>query len=88
MSHFDPALFECRILALDFIHVQTSHWSEVLAGALQERQECWTGGLEPEPIAAGGIADGASDVQSAGKRAFGDGVDDNDDDMRGACAFA
>jgi hypothetical protein len=35
----DPALFEYRILALDFIHVQTSHWSEVLAGALQERQE-------------------------------------------------
>jgi hypothetical protein len=30
---------------------------------------------------AGGIADGASDVQSAGKHAFGDGVDDNDDDM-------
>jgi hypothetical protein len=46
----DPALFEYRILALDFIHVQTSHWSEVLAGALQERQECWTAGLEPEPI--------------------------------------
>ncbi len=53
----------------------------MLAGALQERQECWSAGLDPEPIVAGGIADGASDVQSAGKRAFGDGVAGNDDDM-------
>jgi hypothetical protein len=77
----DPASFEYRILALDFVHVQTSHWSEVLSGVLQERQEYWTSGLEPEPIVAGGIADGASDVQSAGKQVFGDGVDGNDDDM-------
>ncbi len=77
----DPASFEYRILALDFIHVQTSHWSEVLSGVLQERQECWTAGLDPEPIVAGGIADGASDVQSAGKQAFGDGLEGTDDDM-------
>lgn len=48
---------------------------------MQERQECWTAGLEPELIVAGGIADGASDVQSAGRRAFGVGLDGTDDDM-------
>jgi hypothetical protein len=67
----DPKAFEYRILPLDFISCQTPHWSEVIAGCLVERQEHWTGGLDPEPIAAGGIADGASDVQKAGKLAYG-----------------
>jgi hypothetical protein len=77
----NPSSFEYRILALDFIHCQTAHYTEVLAGILQERQEHWTAGMSPEPIVAGGIADGASDVQSAGKWAFGDGADGVDDDM-------
>jgi hypothetical protein len=77
----NPATFEYHILSLDFIHLQTPHWSEVIAGALQERIEYWTAGLDLEPIAAGGIADGAADVQSAGKRMFGDGLDGADDDM-------
>ncbi len=77
----DPTTFEYRILALDFIHCQTAHYAEVLAGVLQERQEHWTAGMVPEPIVAGGIADGAADVQSAGRCAFGDGKDGEDDDM-------
>jgi len=41
-------------------------------------------GMDPEPIAAGGIADGASDVQKGGKLLFG-GIneDDEDADMNG-----
>jgi hypothetical protein len=35
----NPSSFEYRILALDFIHCQTAHYAEVLAGILQERQE-------------------------------------------------
>jgi hypothetical protein len=67
-----PSSFTYHVLALDFISCNTPHWAEVLAGCLTERQEHWTGGMDPGPIAAGGMADGASDVQKAGKIMYGD----------------
>jgi hypothetical protein len=74
----DPKAFEYRILPLDFIYCQTPHWSQVIAASLMERQERWTSGLDPEPIAAGGIADGASDVQKAGSLTYGSAEDGGD----------
>ncbi len=81
----DPASFEYNVLALDFIHCQTAHYKEVLAGVLHERQEHWTAGMQPEPILAGGIADGASDVQSAGRHLLGDGSDDEGEKDMSRC---
>lgn len=77
----EPSSFDYRVLALDFIHCPTSHYTEVLGAILRERQEHWTAGMEPELVLAGGIADGASDVQSAGRYVFGNGSNGEDDDM-------
>ena len=81
----DPSSFEYYVLALDFIHCNTSHYTQVLAAVLHERQEHWTSGMQPEPIVAGGIADGASDVQSAGRHLLGDGSDDEGVDDMSRC---
>lgn len=62
-----PKTFSSYVMALDLIYTPVQHFQEVLGGLLAERQEFWTAGMSPEPIAAGGIADGASDVQSAGR---------------------
>jgi hypothetical protein len=81
----DPASFRYNVLALDFIHCNTSHYMEVLAGVLHERQEHWTAGMDPEPILTGGIADGASDVQSAGRHLLGNGSDDEGEKDMSRC---
>lgn len=70
--------FDFHVLALDLVFCPAQHFAEVLAGCLAERQELWTANMKPEPIAAGGIADGASDVQKAGKLLWGDKGDDDD----------
>jgi hypothetical protein len=68
----DPTDFKYHQMLLDFCVVNTAHYSEVIAGVLTHRQEFWTNGIVPEPIAAGGMADGASDGQSAGNLMYGD----------------
>jgi hypothetical protein len=68
----DPSTFEYRICALDFIYCPVPKYGPVLCAALVERQEYWTSGMNPEPIAAGGIADAASNMQAGGKSIWGE----------------
>lgn len=59
------------------ILLRGSAFGEVIASLLESRQEYWT--KDMEIIAAGGIADGASNVQAAGRFLYGD--DENGDDI-------
>lgn len=70
----DDRTFEYKCVLLDLIALGVNHYQEVLAGALVTRQEYWTGRISSpvQPLRAGGVADGASDMQGAGALAFGE----------------
>lgn len=71
----DDRTFTYAALLLDLIPINVNHYKEVLAGALITRQDYWTGKMNEaiQPLRAGGVADGASDMQAAGAIMFNDG---------------
>jgi hypothetical protein len=79
----DQKTFEFNILLLDLIPFPAQKFRETIGAALVARQQVWTeklgevinaGGLDSwaEPIAAGGLADQASNVQDAGDFIWGE----------------
>jgi hypothetical protein len=71
----DERTFTYAALLLDLIPINVNHYKEVLAAALINRQDYWTGMMSKviQPLRAGGVADGASDMQAAGAIMFNDG---------------
>jgi hypothetical protein len=63
--------FDFSVLMLDLIPSSFAKYRETLGAALVTRQQHWTGELD-HLIAAGGLGDNASNVQSAGNFAFGE----------------
>ncbi len=80
----DSKTFEFKILLLDLIPFPAQKFRETIGAALITRQQYWTdklgdgviaaGGLDSwaKPIAAGGLADQASNVQDAGDFVWGE----------------
>jgi hypothetical protein len=70
--------FEYRAMCLDLVILLGAAYGTSIASVLERRQEFWT--HELQIIAAGGVADGGSNVQNALEFLFGDeeGVDDRE----------
>lgn len=69
--------FEYRALLLDLVYSAGAFYGETIASLLEHRQEHWTRS-HSHLIAAGGIADGGSNVQKGGSFLYGESGDSGD----------
>jgi hypothetical protein len=65
-----PQTFDYKVMLLDMIPFEGQQFAQVVAGALRMRQNDWTAGFNL--LVAGGVADGESKMQAAGKAMYGD----------------